>query len=185
MNVPHIAIYPGEICATCDSPLDTSEQLLNFRTFNIYCTRSRATGHLPLRCDHDGCGMKFQTFSELARHSYATDHKSLRCPAPYCGQRVNDCHYIIRTGVDHNRMHIRKYGCAQCGLMFDWQPDLDRHGSATMHAAYTCKYPDCGSESTRMADLLRHQLSHKADVPRYPCPHCRKYVNMYSYKSKQ
>jgi hypothetical protein len=51
---------------------------------------------------------------------------------------------------------------------------LDQHGERTMHGAYVCHYPDCGSESSRMADLNRHQLTHKKHVPLYPCLHCRK-----------
>jgi hypothetical protein len=43
-----------------------------------------------------------------------------------------------------------------------------------MHAAYVCGYPECGSQSARLGDLIRHQLSHKSVVSRHPCPHCRK-----------
>ena len=42
-----------------------------------------------------------------------------------------------------------QYRCAQCNLGFNTHNDLDEHGGQTMHAAYRCRYPECGSECTR------------------------------------
>jgi hypothetical protein len=43
-----------------------------------------------------------------------------------------------------------------------------------MHEAYTCRFPGCSSGAARLQDLLRHQLTHKVNVIRHPCPHCRR-----------
>lgn len=180
LNVFQPVLYTRETCATCDAPLDAAEQLFNFcGVINIYCTRSKAASHLPLVCDLEGCGLKFRTLHDLKRHVGITSHKSLCCAIPGCDQRVNvqGYHHLL----DHGPM---KYSCAQCGEVFDVKYSLDFHGEYTMHAAYVCKYPDCGSESTRIADLHRHQLAHKVNVPRHPCPHCRNYRGSNGFKRK-
>ena len=139
---------------------------------NVYCTRNRSPDHLSLRCVHETCGRKFQSLAHLKKH-FKTSwfHMSFNCAIPGCGARLSwlraSCHFpAVHKDV--------KYFCAQCGTGFDTIRQLDGHGKDTMHSTYVCRYPECGSESTRSGEMNRHHLSHSQSVPRHPCPHCRK-----------
>jgi general transcription factor IIIA len=159
------AVYPGSTCATCQAPLDTSEQLLNIVDPDLRCTRDRS--HLSIECAY--CKKHFVGPKQLREHSGW--HPTLQCIIQGCEKRLHHLDVSKHFRRDHPEI---KHQCSQCGLQFDYQSQLDQHGEQTMHAAYVCHYPDCGSESCRMGDLNRHQLIHKKDVLRYPCRHCRK-----------
>jgi len=165
-------LYPESTCASCSAPLDTSELLFNPISPNVYCTRNRSPGHLSLRCVDKSCGMKFQSLAGLKKHFKSNwRHVSFNCAIPGCGVSLK----VYQTQSHFFTVHKEvKYHCAQCGTGFDTIPQLDRHGKDTMHSAYVCRYPECGSESTRSGEMNRHHLSHRQSVPRHPCPHCRK-----------
>lgn len=156
-------------CATCDAPLDTSEQVFGFENPEVYCTRNRDAGHLPVGCL--GCDAKYPSLKVFnhTHHAHYSGHESFRCAVPDCSYKGGDfaAHY-------RDRHPNEQYRCAQCNLGFDFHIDLDLHGGETMHAAYRCLYPECGSECTRIADLKRHQLTHRSILQRHACPHCRK-----------
>lgn len=170
-------------CASCNAPLDLSEQLSNIENANLYCTRSKSPDHLPIACQH--CGEKFPHLNALKNHieklifTPATKnqaaswgyHASFRCAIEECPVPVvrDNAHKHFKD------FHRVQYPCAECGALFRSLNRLDRHGDETCHAAYVCRYPECGAECTRVAELNRHQLTHKTiNVARYPCPHCRK-----------
>lgn len=161
--------YPGHTCATCDGPLDLSEQHLNILNANIHCSQNKSAGHLPLKCfSQHKCGRKFATISELLSH-YSW-HGTLSCTFPGCNE-------ILSSGGfsrHYFKKHPKNFQCAQCGQAFDFQTELDSHGTGKMHAAYVCGFPDCGSQSARMTELIRHQKVHQSVVTRYPCTYCRK-----------
>jgi general transcription factor IIIA len=159
------AIYPDTTCATCQVPLDTSERLLNIVHPDLLCTRDKS--HLSTVCHW--CGKRFIGLKKLKQHS--TWHPILQCIVPGCEERLSPWEVAYHFQLLHPEI---KWRCSQCGLQADSQSQLDEHGERTMHGAYVCQYPDCGSESSRMGDLNRHQLTHKKDVPRYRCHHCRK-----------
>jgi general transcription factor IIIA len=158
-------------CATCDAPLDNSEQLSNIENPEVYCTQNREADHLPVGCLE--CDRKYPSLKAFKSdfHANYSPHYSFRCAISECFARINP--YQVAS---HFRQHHpnEQYRCAQCNLGFDFQSELDRHGDETMHAAYICRYPECGSECTRIAELHRHQLIHKSTAPRHACLHCRK-----------
>jgi len=178
-------IYTKTTCASCDAPLDNSEQLLNIEDANLYCSRNSSTNHLPVSCGE--CNKKFPSLRELKTHlsespcSYEAK-QPFRCAVQGC----TTTKIYVPNIINHFKWHHPevKYSCAQCGSGFYSQKNLDQHGEATMHAAYKCRYPECASESTRIGDLHRHQLKHKRIVPRHPCPHCRKYRGNNGFKRK-
>jgi general transcription factor IIIA len=164
--------YLKTTCASCDAPLNNLEQVLNIKHPRIFCTRNQAADHLPLICDHPGCGLKFRDLEGLESHNYEfPSHLPLFCAIKGCGMRLQASWTFEHRREFHEGIQFR---CAQCGLGFDDQESLDTHGSDAMHAAYVCEYPDCGSESIRIGDLNRHQLAHRNNVRRHPCPHCRR-----------
>jgi general transcription factor IIIA len=165
-------IYINTTCASCNAPLDNSEQLLNIEDANLYCSRNSSANHLSVSCEK--CNKKYPSLRELKLHTTESHYLvkgTFRCAVQGCAK-----FFFYNTVNDHfQRYHPNiKYYCAQCGTGFDTEADLDRHGEGTMHAPYKCRYPGCASEPTRIGDLHRHQLKHKKIVPRHPCPHCRK-----------
>jgi hypothetical protein len=158
-------------CATCNAPLDNSEQIFGFEDPEVYCTRNREAGHLPVGCSD--CDNKYPSLKTLKDSDHANyfGHYSFRCAVPDCPAKITPREAATHYGDRHPN---EQYRCAQCNLGFKFYNDLDWHGSQTMHAAYRCRYPECGSESTRIADLKRHQLTHRSILKRHACPHCRK-----------
>jgi len=163
-------IYKETKCATCEAPLDDLEELLNFQSPELYCTRVRAADHPAVACS---CGEKFQGLKELRSHSLRKFHRPMVCAVPLCGRSP-----FTGNEVWHFRQHHSdiKCQCNQCGVRFTSKNGLDWHGTHSMHAAYSCNYPSCGSEFSRVDDLVRHELRHKKNAPRHPCPHCRRQV---------
>ena len=145
--------------------------MLNIKNYDLYCTRTRAADHLPLICT---CGFKCRDLKELVDHNFGRNHKPFRCAILGCGILLNDSDVFWHYEQCHGNL---KYYCAQCGLGFEQHSLLEYHASDSLHVAYVCEYPDCGSEFARIHDLNRHQLTHKIRVPRHPCPHCRKLVD--------
>jgi general transcription factor IIIA len=168
----HGCLYHETACATCASPLDLSEVDLYIKNPNIFCTRSRASGHLPLQC-LSGCGLKFSTLKDLRQHSSENGHDVLHCPFPNCESRFSG--YASTDLKDHVKIFHgdEKRMCMECGYEHTERTMIDWHGVHRGHSAYVCRYPDCDSTAAQFADLVRHQACHKKDVPRYPCPHCR------------
>jgi len=166
-------VYSRTTCASCNAPLDTSEQLFNIENTDVYCTQNRDVHHLPVSCGK--CNRKFPNLKELRAHANQCQdddyHYPFSCAVPGCTLDVKP--YLINSHFLEHHPHI-EFICVQCNVGFADQEALDRHGKEKMHAAYKCRYPECGSDATRMADLYRHQLKHKKVVRRYPCPHCRK-----------
>ncbi|RAL65918.1 hypothetical protein DID88_005580 [Monilinia fructigena] len=174
-------IYSKTVCATCSSPLDTSELLLYIKDPEIFCSKSKGPSHLPLSCVPN-CGLKYRNIKDLRRHCTATDHKALHCPVPDCIVSYN---YPVdsKTHVRYAH-HNEKFACHQCGDLFENMTQLDSHGTLEGHFAYLCLYPDCGSMAGRIGDLIRHQACHKSNVARHPCPHCRTYRGNNGFKRK-
>jgi Zinc finger, C2H2 type len=170
-------------CATCDAPLDTSEQLANIENPNVYCTLNRSADHLSVACVD--CDQKFPDLqrlkshaSKLIWHDKATFadyhwrfHYSFRCTIEECSAKLAPPEARPHFKAKHPNV---QYLCAQCGFGCSSLKELDLHGEQTMHTPYTCGFLDCGAECTRSSDLNRHQLTHKSIVPRHACPHCRK-----------
>ena len=63
----HRVVYMKTNCATCDAPLDTTEQLSNFENPNLYCTLSRSADHPSVACV--ACGEKFRDLQALKLHA--------------------------------------------------------------------------------------------------------------------
>jgi general transcription factor IIIA len=166
-------VYLNSQCATCKAPLDNSEQVFGFEDPEVYCTRNREAGHLPVGCLE--CDAKYPSLNALRNnyHTYYTGHYSFRCGIPGCSVKVDPNPFQVLAHF-RNKHPNEQYRCAQCNLGFTSHNGLDQHGCETMHAAYRCRYPECGSESTRIADLKRHQLTHRSILKRHACPHCRK-----------
>ncbi|TGO52991.1 hypothetical protein BOTNAR_0307g00080 [Botryotinia narcissicola] len=165
--------YPNTTCATCSSELDTSELTLYTKSQGIFCAKSKAGDHPPLSCVQS-CGLNFHTLKDLNEHCRITNHEALHCPIPGCFVALSGSY----QGKDHLKTCHRalKLACHQCGDLFEDKVELDKHISRSRHSAYVCQYPDCESTATRISDLIRHQKSHKKDVPRHPCPYCSTYV---------
>lgn len=72
-----------------------------------------------------------------------------------------------------NSFGVEIFSCAQCFETFNYQSDLDDHGHKTQHACYFCVFPECGFQSLRSGDVLRHQMIHQSTAIRYPCTHCQ------------
>ncbi|PMD27996.1 hypothetical protein NA56DRAFT_153501 [Hyaloscypha hepaticicola] len=138
----------------------------------VYCTRNREVGHLPVGCLE--CNEKYPSLNALKTdyHAYYTKHYSFRCGILDCSVKVDPLELLAHFRNQHPN---EQYRCAQCNSGFKSHNGLDQHGGETMHAAYRCLYPECGSECTRIADLKRHQLTHRSILQRHACPHCRKY----------
>lgn len=164
-------MYMNSQCATCDAPLDNSEQVFGFEDAEVYCTRNREAGHSPVGCLD--CNEKYPSLKAFKNsfHMYWTNHSSFRCAVPDCSAKVTPDEVTAHFRYRHPN---EQYRCAQCNLGFKTHNDLDIHGGKTMHAAYRCLYPECGSECTRIAELKRHQLTHRSIIQRHACPHCRK-----------
>jgi general transcription factor IIIA len=164
-------LYLNSQCATCDAPLDNSEQVLGFEDPEVYCTSNREAGHLSVGCLE--CNEKFPSLRDFKNsiHGPWESHHSFRCAVPDCSAKV---HPWQITAHYRDRHPNEQYRCAQCTLEFKTHNELDQHGGETMHAAYRCCYPECGSECTTIANLKRHQLTHRSILQRYACPHCRK-----------
>jgi len=170
-------VYSKTTCASSDAPLDNSEQLLNIENPNVYCTRNGSASHLPISCET--CGETFPGLEELKTHANklyfdgigSLSHYPFHCAIEGCTSKAAPKQINAHFNVNHPYI---KYRCAECSIGCNSLYELDRHGEEMMHAAYLCRYPECGSESTRSGDLRRHQLIHKENVPRFPCPHCRK-----------
>jgi len=184
VSLPHSqrVVYIKNTCASCNAPLDNSEELLNIEDANLYCSRNSSANHLPVSCGK--CDEKFPSLKQLKQHIAGVHYWAnitFRCAVQGCTTR-----FTIHSVNDHFENHHPevKYRCAQCHSDFERQKNLDQHGEETMHAAYKCRYPGCASESTRIGDLHRHQLKHKQKVPRHPCPHCRKYRGNNGFKRK-
>lgn len=174
-------LYPESTCASCNAPLDTSEESFNPISPNVYCTRNRSPDHFSLRCVDETCHRKFQSLADLKIHFKSLWHASFNCAVPGCGVPLRRWQTKNHFLYKHKDV---KYRCAQCGTGFDTIRELDGHGKDTMHSAYVCRYPECGSESTRSGEMNRHHLSHSQSVPRHPCPHCRKYRGDNGFKRK-
>lgn len=162
-------VYMNSQCATCDAPLDNSEQVFGFEDPEVYCTRNREAGHLPICCL--GCNKKYPSLKALRNNFHANWHYSFRCAVPECSAEVRVGDIAAHFRDQHPN---EQYRCAQCNTGFESHNELDQHGAESMHAAYRCRYPECGSECTRIADLKRHQLTHRSILQRHACPHCRK-----------
>jgi general transcription factor IIIA len=162
-------VYLNSKCATCDAPLDNSEQVLGFEDPEVYCTRTREAGHLPVGCST--CSRKYPSLKALKESYCGRCHWSLRCAVPDCSVELSPREITAHFQKEHPD---EQYRCAQCNVGFKSHNDLDEHGGKTMHAAYRCCYPECGSECTRVAELKRHQLTHQSILQRHACPHCRK-----------
>ena len=145
--------------------------MLNIKDYDLYCTRSRARDHLPLECAQPFCGLKFRDLKELKNHCHMSMHGTFCCAVLGCDEPLLD--YEVYWHFERHHGNLQYY-CAQCGSGFKRLSMLDRHASQSLHVAYVCEYPDCGSESARICDLNRHLLTHKINVPRHPCPHCRR-----------
>jgi DNA-directed RNA polymerase subunit RPC12/RpoP len=166
-------------CATCEAPLYNSGPLSNIGNPELYCTQNREADHLPVACIE--CGKKFPDLQELRNHAnamfvdsihkYCVYHYSFCCAILECSAKIRP--YDIHDHFRRRHPEVQ-YPCAQCGVGYSSLSELDQHGDDTMHAAYLCRYPECGSECTRIAELHRHQLIHKSKAPRHACPHCRK-----------
>jgi general transcription factor IIIA len=164
-------VYLNSQCATCNAPLDNSEQVFGFEDPEVYCTLNREAGHLPVGCSE--CNERFPSLRDFknSNHRSWEAHYSFRCAVPDCSVELSPREITAHFQKEHPD---EQYRCAQCNLGFNTHIELDYHGGATMHAAYRCRYPECGSESTRIADLKRHQLTHRSTLQRHACPHCRK-----------
>ncbi len=137
---------------------------------SLHCSQNPSADHLSLECHEISCLRKFANLEELQEHSSYSWHRTFSCVFPGCKSSL-----VYSDVSSHFRfLHHKSFRCAQCGAGFDFQYQLDNHGTNGMHAAYVCGYPECGSQSARLGDLIRHQLSHKSVVSRHPCPHCRK-----------
>ncbi len=158
-------------CATCDAPLDLSEQAFGFEDPEVYCTRNREAGHWPVGCSD--CNEKFPSLKAFKNsyHQIYIGHYSFRCAVPECSAKVVPRYIAAHFRDQHPN---EQYRCAQCNLGFISHNDLDERGDLTMHAVYRCRYLECSSECTRIADLKRHQLTHRSILQRHACPHCRK-----------
>ncbi|KAH7336261.1 hypothetical protein BKA65DRAFT_506006 [Rhexocercosporidium sp. MPI-PUGE-AT-0058] len=177
-------VYPKTTCATCEAPLDVTEQSLNIELPNLYCSQTRSTDHLPLLCQGPRCGEKFATLQDLKIHFHTYHpntqyHTSFNCSFPECGQplRMWQVQYHFQTFHADARIY-----CSQCGIAFVSAAQLDTHASEAHHAAYVCRFSDCDSEFTRVGELNRHQLVHQSSAPRHSCPHCRKYRGSNGFK---
>lgn len=166
-------MYLRETCASCQEPLDLTQQLANFDNPSLECTRNSASDHPPLICDYLGCGRTFSAFKDLKAHSGQTRHESFWCSAEGCNARLSSV--AVRLNKHFSRHHPEVlFRCAQCGTTAELTTDLDRHGQSKVHAAYACQLPGCEAKANQLGELKRHQLSHKTNVQRYSCTHCRK-----------
>ena len=165
-------LYPESTCASCNAPLDTSEELFNPISPNVYCTMNRSPDHLSLRCVGETLWQEISISGKAQGYiAIILGTQSFNCAIPGCGVPLRTWQTKNHFLTEHKDV---KYHCAQCGTGFDTIRQLDGHGKDTMHSAYVCRYPECGSESTRSGEMNRHHLSHKQSIPRHPCPHCRK-----------
>ncbi|KAH8668061.1 hypothetical protein BGZ60DRAFT_42614 [Tricladium varicosporioides] len=175
LDYTHNRVYLVKNCATCDSPLTSSESLQpSGGDPGLRCSQSET--HQSLECKDARCTLKFRYLAELVEHADATFHEALNCASCHISLHANE------VGTHFREAH-KRWLCAECNGAFKYQTQLDWHGTVAGHAAYKCKFPDCKSETACLKDLNRHQLCHVDNVPRrYPCPHCRKYRGENGFK---
>lgn len=89
-----------------------------------------------------------------------------------CGQSFQHQGALI-THV-HNTKHT-PHSCAECRERFMLSYDLATHSRDTGHAAYKCSFAECDATFSRPDVMKRHQLTHKEDITKYSCPHCKKW----------
>jgi len=167
-------VYPKSTCASCDASLNCPDKSLD--VLDLYCTQSRTADHLPIACQQ--CGNKFPDIEALKGHCISAWHKCFKCAVSGCNHKVVPGSQSTWGGESSHFASYHpeiKYGCAQCGSRYDTHDLLAEHALQSIHTAYICRFPECGSGATRLTDLLRHQLTHRVNVPRHPCPHCRRY----------
>ncbi|KUJ23274.1 uncharacterized protein LY89DRAFT_177754 [Mollisia scopiformis] len=175
-------VYLQNTCASCDAPLDTSEQDLNFVHPTIFCTLNQTTDHLPLACGSEACGQKIPDLQGLKQHCHAAKHESFKCGVSTCQQTLSGDRWSLEKHFQHHPEV--KFRCNKCQIGFDTPTKLDQHCSSSNHAGYHCPYPNCNSECGQSRDLQKHQLIHKKTTARYPCNHCRAYRGMNGFKRK-
>lgn len=103
-------------------------------------------------------------------------HKSFYCVVPGCDVQLSPYPLEILSHFELMHENVKPNHCTQCYYTFDTWIDLCKHASETHHDAYICFYSRCGFAFRRSGDLTRHQLTHKENVRRYPCPHCSRSV---------
>jgi hypothetical protein len=169
--------YLRSTCATCEAPLDVSELVLHIESPQLWCTRSKAPDHLPLYCLHTGCCLKFRDLDTLRQHSELSTHISVQCGIPGCITSLRMSDVTDHYDATHSDL---EYHCALCKQGFKSVNDLSSHCArrcARQHyESFACEYPGCDSTAITIWDLRRHELKHRKNVQRYPCPRCPRCV---------
>lgn len=127
------------------------------------------------------CGLRFSEKNYLYHHGRTSGHGTVKC-------LVLGCPY---TPKDENSMashlitvHSTLLECNQCNQAFGNLFYLGSHASQTDHQAFLCSEEDCRKAFSRFDVWERHQNNHRADVQRYPCPHCRRHRGADGFKRK-
>ncbi|OCK85647.1 hypothetical protein K432DRAFT_12074 [Lepidopterella palustris CBS 459.81] len=117
----------------------------------------------------------------LYDHSIIAGYKALSCNVPLCTDTFS---FPSDLSLHRRQKHPKLYSCAQCKVNFSSFEQLNYHAGHTGHTPYVCDAMDCGSTFSRFDTYERHQLSHKLDVKRWPCPHCNKHRGVNGFKRK-
>lgn len=133
----------------------------------------------PYRCM--ACGLHFNSSWHLEKHCSTTEHRGYTCPTLDCEDA-----YSQKTALrDHIRdTHPELRSCNQCQAAFSNIATLGKHASETGHASFFCLEDDCGKTFSRFDVFQRHLDTHRSNVRRFPCQHCRRHRGANGFKRK-
>ncbi|KAL1630347.1 hypothetical protein SLS56_005022 [Neofusicoccum ribis] len=80
--------------------------------------------------------------------------------------------------------HLELRTCCQCQQIFQDTGALGRHASETGHASFACAMENCEKTFSRYDVLQRHVRTHRTNVQRFTCPHCRRHRGADGFKRK-
>lgn len=80
--------------------------------------------------------------------------------------------------------HLQLRTCCQCQQIFQDTGALGRHASETGHASFACVMEGCEKTFSRYDILKRHLCTHRSNIQRFPCPHCRRHRGADGFKRK-
>lgn len=128
----------------------------------------------PYRCAT--CGLGFE--SRLSSHSSA-EHHAWACHILSCDSTFQTQSEIP---VHVRRVHSELRACNQCKSVFSDFTSLGRHASETGHASFFCQEEGCEKAYSRFDVFQRHQDTHRTNVHRFPCQHCRRHRGASGFK---
>lgn len=174
---------PNDFDATLTTEAIPCEEQGTTLPFPLHQPQSPSSTNTNLSTPHRcaTCSLRFEYWGELYDHCRSTKHHEHACPILVCDFTCDRRDKI----PDHMRVtHSEFRACNQCKTAFSSIAALGKHASETGHASFSCPEEGCGKACSRFDVFERHQVTHRLDVTRFPCQHCRRHRGVNGFKRK-